>query len=221
VTRLYAELGLAGQLHNDSGARLAEIILSRRGLPEALARRVGEVIRAHLHAPPDSGVEERVLYDADTIDANVGLPALLRNLYINMHREEARLAGSNGDFAAWVDGRRAEFYGWWLGEKVPTWINSRRQMFLDRMCTPSARQLAAARYDRLAGWIERLQTEIADYPQPLGQGGLAALDWFVESRSRPQVAPLLADLAERYATPAASSGARLVADLQSEVQGKR
>lgn len=221
VTRLYGELELARTLHNNSGARLAEVLLARRGLPGSLGQRVAEVIQAHLHAPPGAGSEERVLYDADTIDANVGLPALLRNLFINLHREEMRLAKDNGDFAGWVDGHRAEFYRWWLGEKVPTWIGSRRQMFLDRMTTPSARLLAAARYDRLEAWVQRLQVEIPSYAKALPGGGLSALDHFVENRSQPRIAPLLTELSERYAPPAAGPAAELIGDLRREVQGER
>lgn len=198
VTRLYDELGVRGTLHNESGAQIAALLLRRRGLPDWLGSRVAEVIRAHLDAASTDGVEERVLCDADTVDANVGLPALLRNLYINLHREEERRAREGEDFVGWVDDRRPEFYRWWLGEKVPTWINSRRQMFLDRMITPSARRLAAARYDRLGKWVAALQAEIDTHCVGAAVGGLAALDHFVANRANPRLAPLAADLATRW-----------------------
>ncbi|MHB1132099.1 MAG: HD domain-containing protein [Chloroflexota bacterium] len=215
VTRLYNTLGLSGTLHNDSGADVAAALLRRRGVPEAFVAEVTALIRAHLHGRLDARVEERVLYDADTIDANVGLPALLRNLYINLHREEERQTHAGEDFVGWVDGRRADFYRWWLGDKVASWITSRRQMFLDRMTTPTALALATERYDRLWAWVTRF---LADLDGDAVGPSLGPLDLFIASRENPAVSALAIAAGERWTTGEAG---RFVADLQLELSGQR
>lgn len=220
VTRIFEDLGLAGTLHNESGARIALVLLQRRGLPDLFVRRVAEVIRAHLHPTAVAGSEERVLYDADTIDADVGLPALLRNLYINLHREEERRSRQGEDFVGWVDGRRPEFYRWWLGDKVPTWINSRRQMFLDRMVTSSARRLAERRYDRLWEWVQLLRDEIEGYEANGRVGPLAVLDCFVDCRENPSPAPLLGTLLANSNGSRFGRGRDLLELLRREMAGE-
>ena len=43
-----------------------------------LVSRVALTIRQHLRPPEDAPLESGCLYDADTIDANIGLPAFVR-----------------------------------------------------------------------------------------------------------------------------------------------
>ena len=156
VTDLYDRFDLAGLLHSESGAVVADALLAEYGVASELREKVGAIIRAHLRPGPDGSAEQRVLYDADTIDANIGLPAFHRNLYINLHREEA----ARPDFAEWIGPRREEFYRWYLGDRVPTWIKTRRPEFLGRLTTGAGRLVAAERYDRLADVVDRLAAEI-------------------------------------------------------------
>ena len=101
VTELYDSLQLANKLHNDSGADIAYALLCRRGLDQPLCARVAQTIRDHLRPAEDAPIESRCLYDADTIDANIGLPAFVRNIYINLHFYETRNPGARlPDFAA-------------------------------------------------------------------------------------------------------------------------
>ncbi len=92
VTDLYDALGLAGELHNASGAVVALYLLRRRGVDADTCERVAQTIRDHLKPPDDAPVESRCLSDADTIDANIGLPAFVRNIYIHLHFRDQRLA---------------------------------------------------------------------------------------------------------------------------------
>ena len=124
-----------------------------------------------------------MLYDADTIDANIGLPAFHRNLFINLHREEV----ARPDFAEWVGPRREEFYRWYLGERVPTWINTRRPEFLGRLTTAAGRQVGAERYDRLGEFVDRLAAEIPAHALNGHGGGLAVLDYLIECRGNPRM----------------------------------
>ncbi|MHB1007150.1 MAG: HD domain-containing protein [Chloroflexota bacterium] len=183
VTDLYDRLDLAGLLHSESGAVVAGVLLAEYGVPETLRQQVAGVIRAHLRPGPGASVEQRVLYDADTVDANIGMPAFHRNLYINLHREEA----ARPDFAEWVGPRRAEFYRWYLGERVPTWIDSRRPEFLSRLTTATGRQVGARRYDRLAEFVGRLVAEIPGRGLNGHGGGLGVLDYLIERRANPRL----------------------------------
>ena len=77
VTEVYDRLALAGQLHNVSGAHMADWLLSERGYSADFRVAVGAAIEAHLLADDSATVEGRSLYDADTIDANIGMPRVL------------------------------------------------------------------------------------------------------------------------------------------------
>jgi hypothetical protein len=212
VTELYERMNLAGSLHNQSGAVIADTLLAERGLPEALRSRVALVIRSHLRPHPDGSIEEKVLYDADTIDANIGLPAFHRNLYINLHREEA----ARPDFADWVGPKRGEFYAWWLGERVPLWINTRRPEFVPRLSTAAARDLAEARYDRLQDLVTSLAAEIG---QRREGDGLGVLDYLIDHRLSPRMSTQVAYLRSQLDGRADLAG-RLVAALEQEMNGQ-
>ncbi len=180
ITEIYDELGLTGTLHNESGAAVAEELLRRRGMSSRFREQVGDVIRAHLQADSSSPREDKVLYDADTIDANIGLPAFHRNLYINLHREEQARA----DFSAWVDQSRHEFLRYYLGERVPNWIRERRPMFLERLTTEQGRDLGTKRYDRLQERVSRLLAELENGGD---RDGLRVMDYLIEQREDPKL----------------------------------
>src|SRR5438132_507422 len=119
-----------------ANAALAEV--------EALVREtfeVGEVVRGHLK-PTNLGeaefnrryrlVESRILYDADTIDPNVGLTAFYRNIQINAGGWHRR--GETPDLEAYVRG-------------LPRWVNMKDE-FMDHMLTQRGREIAAERQQR-------------------------------------------------------------------------
>ncbi|MBM3190491.1 MAG: HD domain-containing protein, partial [Chloroflexi bacterium] len=56
IVELYEALGLEGQLHNESGAAIAERLLAERGLPEGMSQRVAQTIRDHLRPPDDAPI---------------------------------------------------------------------------------------------------------------------------------------------------------------------
>lgn len=211
VIEIYERLGLAGSLHNQSGAVLADALLAERGLPDSLRSHVALVIRSHLRPHPEGTIEEHVLYDADTIDANIGLPALHRNLYINLHREE----GARPDFADWIGPRRAEFYRWWLGERVPLWISTRRPEFVPRLSAAAARALAEERYDRKLGFVAALAAEIDRRQEG---DGLSVLDALIDDRVNPRLSVQLAGLRARV-DGRSGTAAALVAAMETEMRG--
>jgi hypothetical protein len=71
ITRLYDALGLSGSVHNISGAQVAAALLAAQGyLPDVRAH-ASEIIMSHLKVTPETSLEGRCLYDADTIGANI------------------------------------------------------------------------------------------------------------------------------------------------------
>ncbi len=219
VTDLYDKLGLAGSLHNESGAAVADFLLTERGLPAPLRERITTVIRAHLRPVADAGVEERILYDADTIDANIGLPAFHRNLYIMLHREEIQRQKDGEDFAAWIDSHRREFIAWHLTDKVPSWVSSRRQTFLDRLMTETGRRLAEARYDRLIRFVGLLAAELGAYEAASREGGLAIVQYLIENRQNPRMSEQVRYLASWWAARPSVLARDLLAAMQAEMNG--
>ena len=83
-----------------------------------------------------ASLEGRVLYDADTIDANIGLPAFYRNIQISSaragqpvrppRRELRRVAAEKNFPGTWTT---------YLKERIPTWIEGKQRDFVPKMTT--------------------------------------------------------------------------------------
>lgn len=149
VTALYDQLGLVGQLHNESGATLAHHLLRQRGVDEATCGRVATTIRDHLIPGPDVAVESRCLYDADTIDANIGLPAFVRNIYINRHFYDRRKAADAPGFAEVLADTPLAFLRPYVVDNLPNWSAGKRRDFVPKLLTAAAVPLCEARLARL------------------------------------------------------------------------
>mgnify|MGYP005839169649 CR=1 FL=1 len=163
VTSLYDALGLAGQLHNESGAAIAEALLRQRSLPETLCSSVAETIRHHLRPPNDAPIESQCLYDADTIDANIGLPAFVRNIYIRLHYHDQRKA-LEAPSAQWLL-RHAplDYLRPYIAENLLPWVLGKRRDFVPRLQTAAAQSIALERLERLEGIVARLSEEVQDW----------------------------------------------------------
>jgi hypothetical protein len=155
VTALYDRLGLHGQIHHLSGATLTDRILREFGFPESFIKPVSKIVAGHLkgEAPPEvlhqryREPEVRILYDADTIDPNVGLTAFYRNVQINAGY--ALGSGEPIDLRAYVS------------EKLPRWLDM-KQSFRDEMLTDRGREICDERQNRNRALLRDLQAELAD-----------------------------------------------------------
>jgi hypothetical protein len=141
VTQLYAEHDQAYKLHNVSGAFIAGMILKRYGFPDDFCDGVSSIILAHLRPTGSNtqkieefnrNLEGRILYEADTIDANLGLVAFFRNIGIHTY-SMVRRAGK-ADLKAYIEG-------------IPRWLNMKED-FLPRMQTDTGRKVGDARQKR-------------------------------------------------------------------------
>lgn len=227
VTRRYEALGLAGQVHHRSGAALAEWLLAEEGLPEAFRRAVADAILAHVRgsgplSPAAEALyrapEARVLYDADLMDANLGLVAFYRNIQIYAGRAMQQGRVDPREYLAGIER--------WVGTK---------DAFLNNLLTPTGREVAAARQARnrqTAAWLaeEEEQGELAwrygtravvafllqDYEDPSLSLRLAALEneWLPARQAEP----------EAGSEPAAALLARAahcISLLRDETEGRR
>ncbi len=226
VTEAYDRLDLAGQLHNVSGAHMADWLLSERGYPADFRDAVGAAIEAHLMADDSATVEGRSLYDADTIDANIGLPAFYRNIQIGMRRQDVTFAGRGESFPEWLRANLAEHLHEYLTDRVATWIDGKRRDFIPKMTTPTGRRVAEERIARLSQILAELHRELDDLESALERGGSAVVRYFMENRSNPALSEQLELLSEQWlrthppAAGAPPGAASFLVALREEVEGR-
>jgi putative nucleotidyltransferase with HDIG domain len=221
VTDLYERLELAGRLHNESGAEIAEVLLASRGLDGRACRAVAAAIRDHLQPPRGATVESLCLYEADTIDANVGLPAFVRNIYINLHFHDGRKSPEDPPIDVVLRQAPLDFLRPYITENLPRWAEGKRRDFLPRLLTASGREIAAARLERLGQTLAILADELADSGLDQARGCLAAVMHFMRRREEPSITAEIGYLAREWlsrngATPQARE---LVLHLQRESAG--
>jgi hypothetical protein len=211
VTELYERAGLQGTLHHDSGARIATELLRERGYSAVFCAHVAEIIQSHLKVTDNSSVEGAIIYDADTIDSNIGLPALYRNLMINLRgRDRQAQARGLADASEELHADPEAFFRPWILERLPGWVNSKHRDFVVRMNTDSAKELADARIDRLGVEVEQLAHELGDFDTSVRTGRLAVLWSFAVNRRGAMLSKQLGSLRDEWralngATPGASA----------------
>ena len=151
VTQLYERHDQANELHNISGALIAGIILRDYGFPEDFCEGVSSVVRTHLKPSEsnaektrqfNSNLEGRILYEADTIDSNLGLVAFFRNIGIHTHSMSQRTG--KAELSDYIEG-------------IPRWLDMKED-FLPRMQTETGLKRGKARQKQnweMWSWIEK------------------------------------------------------------------
>jgi hypothetical protein len=222
VTDLYDRLNLTGTVHHISGGHIAAELLAERGYEPELREAVREIIHAHLKPGLDSSVAGLSLYDADTIDANIGLPAFYRNIRISVHRMEDDYARKGEDLDAYFAANLRAYLTGYLGERIPTWINGKRDDFIARLTTEAGREVARARIAYLSDEVQAMADELAAYEDNLRRGRLAVVRRFIENRANPSLTCELGYLRDEWAPSAsATPGAvALIERYQREINGE-
>jgi len=178
ITKLYKKYNLYFQLHNESGAFITKHILEAQGLPSNLFNSISKIVERHLK--PDSSMEEfstnqleaKILYDADTIDANIGLTAFYRNIQIRTHF--ALTKNGNADLYQYIKG-------------ASSWIN-RKPTFLTKMMTASGSQRAQQRYEIMKDTYEKILEDVNhDFSQSLKYGLLRVIHYFMDNNQDPNL----------------------------------
>lgn len=221
VTELYERLGLSATVHHYSGARIARALLSQYGYDDPFCGAVEEIILAHLKPRPTSTPAARSLYDADTIDANIGLPAFYRNLRITIHRLEQEAERDGKALDAELEAKLPSFLASYLGEKIPAWIDGKRDDFIPKLTTETGRRLAQDRLNRLRNEVAAMAAELEDLSTNLERGRLAIVRRFLFRRRNPSLTSEIDDLVHHWiGTSNATRGAReLLRRFQDEISG--
>ena len=127
-------MSLHGKVHHESGAVITENILAMYDFEPAFVEAATSVVLAHLK-PTNltaenfkllyGSIENQILYDADTMDPNIGYTGFFRNIHIHAY---FALQRGNFDLEEYV-------------RNLPRWINS-KQEFVDKLLTESSREVA-------------------------------------------------------------------------------
>ncbi|MHB1294890.1 MAG: HD domain-containing protein [Anaerolineae bacterium] len=221
VTALHDTLHLEGSLHNVSGAAIAERLLRDAGLPDITVQRVAAAIRDHLIPPADASLESGCLYDADTIDANIGLPAFVRNIYIHLHFRDERRKPEEPPTDVLLRDAPLDYLVPYVRENLPRWTQGKQRDFVPRLRTQAARDLALERLDRLSATWAAMAEELEAFATTSRSGQLAVVLHYMMHRDEPSIAAETDYLAHTWlpsngATPAARS---LIEHLQRESAG--
>lgn len=185
VTRLYHEMNLYFQVHHDSGARIAENLLLKDRFSQDFAKQVAHVIRGHLRPfntpwvlgsadDPYGDPESCSLFDADTIDANLGAVAFYRFVQIHGHRTIQENGGF--DVVPFID-------------SMANWVERKRE-FIDSRLTKTGKEVAAARYEsdrKIHAWLERERESEKSMKLNKEFGLIGLLDFFLEHADDPNM----------------------------------
>ena len=194
IVDLYDELSLVGSVHHVSGGKIATALLVGHGYDEEFCHLVREIIAAHLKPRQTTSAAGLSLYDADTIDANIGLPAFYRNIQISMHRLEGDMRGKGDDLDAYLADNLQSYLDGYLGERIPTWVTGKRDDFIAKLSTEAGRSVARDRIEYLAAEVEEIHCELKDYATNLERGRLAIVKRFMTRRNNPRLSTELAYL---------------------------
>ncbi len=219
VTRLYDALSLAGSVHHHSGARVADALLQGYGYPAALREHVAEIIVSHLRVSEASSVQGRCLYDADTIDANIGHPALYRNIQISMHRLEQQHTAEGISTNTYLATRLREHLHDFVITRWPQWVEGKLDDFVGRMATESGRRRALARIEHLRETLAAMREELDDFDAAIAHGSLAPVVHFVRGTRNPSLIDELCLLERRWPAGSRHAAGRFLGALRRESEG--
>ena len=177
VTELYDSNNLYGAMHHISGAFIAKKLLEGYGLEQDFVDNVCSIIAAHvksLSLTPEEydyvygKVEHKIIYDADTMDANLGYVAFFRNIHIHAPRH---LQNGSFNIARYI-------------ASIEPWIN-RKQSFADGLFTRLAREMGEKRQQRKQQLYQQLITEQNNPELNMKYGMLGVINYFVSQTSEP------------------------------------
>ena len=190
VTELYNKHNLHGKVHHESGSVITENILQMYDFEQEFVEAATAVVLAHLK-PMNltaenfkllyGNIENQILYDADTMDPNVGYTGFFRNIHIHAY---FALQRGTWDLEEYV-------------RNLPRWINS-KQEFVDNLLTESAREVAQARQDRNQHLFNQMVDELDDMEINRKYGLLGIIEYFVSVTEDPHFQNQLQYLQEEW-----------------------
>lgn len=190
VTELYDKYGLYGSIHHISGAFIAGKILESYELDQGFIDNVCSIIKAHVKPLSLTSeqldriyakIENQIIYDADTMDANLGYVAFFRNVHIHAHRAIQR---GGFDMEEYIDS---------MGEWVE-WSQS----VVASLFTKSGREMAKKRQERKYHLCQELITEKDNFALNMKYGMLGVIDYLVAQTADPDFVEELSHLQDRW-----------------------
>ena len=176
VTALYREYVQFHKLHNVTAAFIAEKILKSYGFPSDFYSSVSSIIEGHLRPEAyneessSNILEKRILYEADTIDANLGLTAFFRHVNICTYR--SLLEKGRVDLQEYVN-------------RIEPWIKTKK-FFIDRMMTETGTRIAMERNERMKELHSNITHEFQNHcTDSLNYGILGIINYFIDSNQNP------------------------------------
>ena len=191
VTRMYHENNLYGTVHHESGAVITEKILSMYDFERDFVDAVTSIVLAHLKPMNLTeeqfnllyrNIENQILYDADTMDPNIGYTAFFRNVHIHAHSAIKR--DGKFDLETYV-------------QRLPRFVDS-KQAFIENLLTESAREVAHGRQDRKRKLAAQITSELGDMPTNRKYGLLGVIEYFVSETEDPDFVNQLEHLKEDW-----------------------
>ncbi|MBD3184067.1 HD domain-containing protein, partial [Candidatus Poribacteria bacterium] len=181
VTQLYQEYSQANTLHNISGSFIAKKLLESYGFSDEFCDGVASVVLTHLK-PSETSVEKmevfknnlegRILYEADTIDSNLGMVAFFRNIGIHTYGMLKRTGRI--DLKEYIDG-------------IPRWLNMKED-FLPRMQTETGLKMGKDRQKRNWEMWEKIEKEKENFQLNEKYGILGVVKYFMSCCEDPNMA---------------------------------
>jgi len=172
VSKLYKKFNQFHTLHNVSGALISKKILESYGLSSNFCDSVSSIIESHLKSDTSNNLEEKLLYEADTMDANLGLIAFYRNIQINTHF--AKIKNSKVDLRKYVS-------------RIEPWIN-RTISFMKNMNTESGTRIANKRYKRMKDFSSNVIEEFKhNFTESVKYGLLGIIKGFMDQNDDPNL----------------------------------
>ncbi len=192
----------AGEDHGEAGAREAERILRSRGVAGDVLGAVCSAIATHTGKnTPDHPVENRVLGDADLIDANFGLVAAWRFITIR--------AGHETPLAETI-------------ESMEEWL-PRKDALMEKLLTETGRRIARSRSERMHTFYVDLraafESESPDHRYSLANAARHMAKSYTTGRLSAQVEQIAAD-ADRHAGGTTPDVEELCRLLRAEIAGE-
>lgn len=191
VTKFYQENDQAYKLHNVSGALIACLILKEYGFTEDFCNGVSAIVLNHLK-PNDSSIEKmkefnslleaRILYEADTIDSNLGLVAFFRNIGIHIHSMVSRTG--RYDLKEYI-------------ETIPRWLNMKED-FIPKMQTETGRKIGIARQKRNWEIWSLIEKEKEDFQLNETYGILGIVKYFMTCYDDPNLQEQISFLEQNW-----------------------
>lgn len=188
ITSLYREYNLFHTLHNHSGAVVAQHLLETYDLDPAFCNLISAIIESHLKPDYESDqdehyLEKQILYEADTLDSNIGLTAFYRNIQIRTHHSI-----KNGGYAD-------------LSEYIPTiesWI-ARKRNFMEKIITATGVAIAEIRLQQMNLVYSQILDDYRNHFETSRRYGLLGImQYFMDHNSDPNLTTELSYLQSHW-----------------------